>query len=129
MGEAESRITDAEWHVMEVVWAIGSATPAEVIDRVAEAQGWNHRTVRTLLSRLVEKGVLRREGDGTRSVYRAAVSRRRSVRELGSSFLKKVFDGDAASLLLHFAREAKLGPEELDRLKKRLAQERKGDES
>jgi BlaI family transcriptional regulator, penicillinase repressor len=119
MREGTSRISDAEWDVMEVVWALGSATPAEVIERVAEARGWSHRTVRTLLSRLVEKGALRREGDGARSVYRAVVSRR-SVTELGRSFLNKVFGGDSTLLLLHFAREAKVGPKELDRLKRLL---------
>jgi BlaI family transcriptional regulator, penicillinase repressor len=122
MGEGTPRISDAEWDVMEVVWELGSVTPAEVIGRVAEPRGWNHRTVRTLLSRLVEKRALRREGAGARSVYRAAVSRRRCVRDEGQSFLNKVFGGDAASLLIHFAEEAKIDPEDLERLKTFLAE-------
>ncbi|QEH36877.1 Methicillin resistance regulatory protein MecI [Aquisphaera giovannonii] len=128
MPDGEPRITGEEWHVMEVLWDRGPATPAEVIRRVAEEQGWTHRTVRTLLSRLVQKGILRREGDGTRPVYRPAVGRRQSVRELGRSFLQGSFDAGAASLLLHFAREARIGPEELDRLKKLLAQTHGDDE-
>ena len=120
MGEETPRISDAEWDVMAVIWELGAVTPAEVIDRVATARGWNHRTVRTLLARLVEKGALRREGEGTRSVYRANVSRRRCVREEGRSFLKRVFAGDAASLLVHFARDAKIGPDDLEKLRKLL---------
>jgi len=122
MGEGMPRISDAEWDVMEVVWELGSATPAEVIDRVAGPRGWNHRTVRTLLSRLVEKQALRREGAGARSVYRAAVSRRRCVKDEGRSFLNKVFGGDAALLLIHFAQEAKIDPDDLERLKTLLAE-------
>ncbi len=122
MGEGTPRISDAEWDVMEVVWERGSVTPAEVIDRVAAPRGWNHRTVRTLLSRLVEKRALRREGAGARSVYQAAVSRRRCVRDQGRSFLNKVFGGNAASLLIHFAQEAKIDPGDLERLKKLLAE-------
>jgi BlaI family penicillinase repressor len=122
MGERTPRISDAEWDVMEVVWELGSVTPAEVIDRVAGPRRWNHRTVRTLLSRLVEKRALRREGAGARSVYQAAVSRRRCVRAQGRSFLNKVFGGDAASLLIHFAQEAKIDPDDLERLKKLLAE-------
>jgi BlaI family transcriptional regulator, penicillinase repressor len=122
MGECTPRISDAEWDVMEVVWELGSVTPAEVIDRVAGPRGWNHRTVRTLLSRLVEKRALRREGAGARSVYQAAVSRRRCVRAQGRSFLNKVFGGDAALLLIHFAQEAKIDPDDLERLKKLLAE-------
>jgi len=128
MGTGTPRISDAEWDVMDVVWRLGAVTPAEVIDRVAEARGWNHRTVRTLLSRLIEKGALRRERGGRRSVYRAAISRRRCVREEGRSFLNKIFGGDAASLLVHFARDAKIGPDDLDRLKRLLEEKsREGD--
>jgi BlaI family penicillinase repressor len=128
MGAGTPRISDAEWDVMEVVWVRGSVTPAEVIDRVAEARGWNHRTVRTLLARLVEKGVLRREAEGTRPAYRAAVTRQRCVRAEGRTFLNKIFGGDAASLLVHFAREAKIGTDDLERLRRMLDEaERKGD--
>ncbi len=128
MGEGTPRISDAEWEVMEVVWELGSVTPAEVIDRVAGPRGWNHRTVRTLLSRLVGKRALRREGAGAQSVYRAAVSRRRCVRDEGRSFMNRVFGGDAASLLIHFAEEAKIDPEHLERLKKMLAETTAEDE-
>jgi BlaI family penicillinase repressor len=121
MGEGTPRISDAEWDVMEVVWELGTVTPAEVIDRVAGPRGWNHRTVRTLLARLVEKRALRREGAGAKSVYRAAVSRRRCVRDEGRSFLNRVFGGDAASLLVHFAREAKIDPDDIEGLRKLLA--------
>jgi BlaI family penicillinase repressor len=122
MGEGRPRISDAEWDVMEVVWELGSVTPAEVIDRVAGPRGWNHRTVRTLLSRLVEKRALRRGGTGGQSVYRAAVSRRRCLKDEGRSFLNRFFGGDAASLLLHFAQEAKIDPDDLERLQKFLAE-------
>jgi hypothetical protein len=66
MGESKPQISNAEWEVMEVVWALGPSTPAEIIDRVATGREWNHRTVRTLLSRLIDKGALRREEDGLR---------------------------------------------------------------
>jgi BlaI family transcriptional regulator, penicillinase repressor len=128
MGADTPRISDAEWDVMEVIWSRGVATPAEVIDRTAAARGWSHRTVRTLLSRLVEKGALRREGGGTRSIYRATVSRRRCVREEGRSFLKKVFGGDVTSLLVHFARDAKIGPDDLESLKRLLDEKSTGSE-
>ncbi len=122
MGEGTPRISDAEWEVMEVVWELGSVTPAEVIGRVAGPRGWNHRTVRTLLSRLVGTRALRRAGAGAQSVYRAAVSRRRCVRDEGRSCMNKVFGGDAASLLIHFAEEAKIDPEQVERLKKMIAE-------
>ena len=129
MGDDTPRISDAEWDVMEVVWDLGAATPAEIIDKIASARGWNHRTVRTLLSRLVEKGALLREASGTRPAYRAAVTRGRCVREESRSFLKKMFNGDVTSLLVHFARDAKVSPDEIEQLKRLLAKRSDGGES
>ncbi|HVC97382.1 MAG TPA: BlaI/MecI/CopY family transcriptional regulator [Pirellulales bacterium] len=114
------RISDAEWDVMEVVWKLGAATAANVIDELARSRDWNHRTIRTMLSRLVAKGILRREEDGQRSVYRPAISRQLCVRQEGRSFLRKIFEGDAASLLVHFARGARIGTEDLEKLRRIL---------
>ena len=57
---------------MQVVWRLGKATAAEVIAELAESTDWSHRTIRTLLGRLVEKGALATADDGNRYIYRPA---------------------------------------------------------
>ena len=116
----EAHISDAEWLVMQVVWERGAATAAEVIDTLTHATGWRHRTIRTLLSRLVDKGVLAAEAEGNRYLYRPLVARSRCVRDESQSFLKKVFGGDAAELLVHFVRGAEIPPERIEELKRLL---------
>lgn len=116
----DANISDAEWQVMEVVWSLGGAPAAAIIEELAKSTTWNHRTIRTLLRRLMEKGVLEKQGQGTGSVYRALVPRRARVRSEGRSFLRRMFQGDTTSLLLHFAREAKLPPAKLAQLRKLL---------
>ena len=49
------RISEAEHAVMEVLWDRGTATAADVSDAVGESRGWSLATVKTLLSRLVQK--------------------------------------------------------------------------
>jgi len=60
----EANISDAEWQVMEVIWPRKAATAAEVIAALAPQTGWQHRTVRTLLARLVEKDILAVTAEG-----------------------------------------------------------------
>ena len=50
------RITDAEYAVMEVLWDRPRQTAADVCEEVCTARGWSLATVKTLLSRLVQKG-------------------------------------------------------------------------
>ncbi|MDB5313541.1 MAG: blaI 3 [Gemmataceae bacterium] len=116
----EAHISDAEWQVMQVVWEREAATAAEVIAALTPSTSWRHRTIRTLLSRLVDKGVLAAEADGNRYLYRPLVTRGKCVREEGRSFLKKVFGGDAAELLVHFVRGAEIPPERIEELKRLL---------
>ena len=123
---AEVAISDAEWQVMQIIWRLGKATAADVIAKLAESKDWSHRTVRTLLGRLVEKGALEAADDGNRYLYRPLVSRQKCVRAEGRSFLKKVFAGDAAELLVHFAQDAHITPAQIDELKRLLDAKRSG---
>lgn len=119
----DPNISDAEWQVMEAAWSLGDAPAAAIIEELAKSTAWNHRTIRTLLARLVEKGVLEKHGQGAGSVYRALVPRRARVRSEGRDFLKRMFQGDTTSLLLHFAKEAKLGQAKLAQLRELLDDE------
>lgn len=121
--ERETRISDAEWVVMEALWELGEGAAGDVIRHLERSTTWNHRTIRTLLARLVEKELVGRVGDGPTFVYRPLARREACVRREGRSFLKRVFQGDPRSLLLHFAREARLGPEKLDELRRLLEDE------
>ncbi len=121
-------IADSEWEVMQVIWRLRQATAAEVIRRLTPRTGWSHRTVRTLLARLVDKGALIAEQDGHRYQYHAAVTRSRCVREAGRSFLDKVFGGDPAELLTHFVRDSEISPEQAAELKRLLDLKLKGGE-
>jgi BlaI family penicillinase repressor len=125
----EAQISDAEWQVMQVVWEKGSATAAEVIAALTPATNWRHRTIRTLLARLVDKRVLATEAEGNRYLYRALIARNRCIRDESRSFLKKVFGGDAAELLVHFVRGAEIPPERIEELKQLLDEKTSSSES
>jgi BlaI family transcriptional regulator, penicillinase repressor len=121
---AEVHISDAEWQVMQVVWKRKATTAAGVIADLAATSDWRHRTIRTLLARLVDKGVLAAQADGNRYLYRPLVSRSKCVREESHSFLQRVFGGDAGDLLVHFVRGADIAPEQIEELKRLLDEKR-----
>jgi len=119
MGEVP-RISDAEWEVMQVVWANHPITAGAVARRIATRRDWSSRTVKTLLSRLVGKGALDYEVDGKRYLYHPAVTREECVREASRSFLDRVFGGNARPALLHFVEESDLSAAEIRKLKRLL---------
>lgn len=112
----QMQISDAEWDVMEPIWERGSCTAADVIKHLSATHDWNHSTIRTLLARLVEKCALLYDVDGSRYIYRPAVTRHQCVRHESRTFLEKAFKGDVGALLAHFVSEAVLSPDQIKEL-------------
>jgi BlaI family penicillinase repressor len=118
--KSELQITDAEWEVMLSVWEADDQTPGEIIARVQPLRGRSHRTVRTLLSRLVDKGAVSVRVHGVQHLYSAAVTRDACVRAAAESFSARFFAGSLRSLLLHFVENESLSDDELMELRQRL---------
>ena len=110
-------ISDAEWQVMNAVWEGQPLTAQEVVAALASQADWAPATIKTMLHRLVKKGVLTYEAQGNRYVYRAAARRRDCVRQASRSFLQRVFEGEPAPLVAHFLRSTKLSAAEIAELR------------
>lgn len=106
---------------METLWERAPLTATEVVARLRESTGWAPNTIRTLLTRLVEKGALRAKDNasGVRE-FSPAVKREAVVRAESRTFLQRVFRGAEKPLLAHFAANARLTAEEVAELKKLL---------
>src|SRR5687768_11253163 len=93
-------ISDAEWEVMRVLWdAPGAVTANDVVAAVAGPKGWNPRTVKTLLNRLIKKGAVAFEARGKVYWYRPRVARVECVKTEARSFAARVFGGDGGAML------------------------------
>jgi len=97
------RISGAEHEVMEVLWRDSPLTAAEVHERVPAERAWSIRTVKTLLSRLLAKGILTHEEEKRRYLYRPAVARDDYVAGESRRLLDRLFDGRVTPLVAHLA--------------------------
>ena len=116
-------ISESEWSVMEALWESSPQTASELTKTLRPTMHWAENTVRTLLTRLIEKGAVKtaENSSGTRT-YLPAVKREACVRAEGESFMQRIFGGAAKPLLVHFAQNSKLTAEEVRELKKILDQ-------
>ena len=97
------RISAAEHEVMEVLWRDSPLTAAEVAERVPADKSWSIRTVKTLLSRLLAKGILDHQEEGRRYLYRPAVPRADYVAAESRRLLDRLFGGRVTPLVAHLA--------------------------
>jgi len=92
--------TEAEWKIMEVLWAGAPRTMAEITKTLEPSTGWTRHTVITLLKRMQEKGSVSVDETGSVKRYFPRVSREEASTEQTQKLLSRVFSGKA-SLLIH----------------------------
>lgn len=113
------RVSESEKLVMEILWQESPLSSTDVVNRLRE-HGWNEKTVKTFLNRLVKKDVVSFEKDGRRYLYSPIVERDDFLLSESEGFLNKVFKGDMRELLATFVQNKQLSSQELDYLKELL---------
>lgn len=115
------KISGAESQIMEALWRKGPLTPDGIVDEVGEAHGWAPGTVKTLITRLLRKKAIegRREAEGY--FYRPLLSRTDYVQSESQSLVDRLFDGEVAPLVAHFAEHRALTPKDIQVLKQLIS--------
>lgn len=117
-------LTDAELRLMEVVWKMGVATVADVVDGVAGDPPLAYSTVLTTLRILENKGYLVHSKQGRAFAYKPAVERDAARNNAIRHLLRRFFDGSAELLLLNLLESTEVSATELARLRKRIKEEK-----
>jgi BlaI family penicillinase repressor len=110
------RISDAEWQVMEVLWAAPQPLAAQDVAGALAHTGWTLATVKTLLSRLAAKGALASDADGRRFLYRAAIARADAAGQDALKLVDRLFGGRATPLVAHLAERGALSADDIAEL-------------
>ncbi len=111
-------LTNAEHRIMEVIWARGSATVAEVVEALQGKDAYT--TILTLMRILKAKGFLSTRKEGRAHVFTPRVDRDTAARKAVHQLLSKFFSGSPSELVLSFLREEELTPEELEAIKQQI---------
>ncbi|MCJ8013079.1 BlaI/MecI/CopY family transcriptional regulator [Paenibacillus sp. KQZ6P-2] len=118
------KISDAEWEVMKVLWANSPISANDVIQVLEVNKDWNPKTVRTLITRLVEKNALGYTQQGRIYLYYPLVNEDECMRYETQSFIKRIYGGALKPMLVNFLNDEKLTQEDIDELK-RILEKRK----
>jgi BlaI family penicillinase repressor len=125
MPQPNVELTQAEWTLMKTVWAHEPCTAPDVQETLAQQTGWTYSTVRTLLDRMVNKGLLAASKIRHLTVYRSAVSRQQAQRGELLYTLKHAFDGALTPMFQFLLENEELDSEELAELEKLVKARRK----
>ena len=114
-------LSDAEWKVMNAVWARSGPTSAREVHKDVSAEtGWAYTTVKTLMDRLAEKGVLAASMTRNVSWYRSRLPRGRAVATAARDLARRAFGGAVGPLVHHLVSSERLSDRDLAELRRML---------
>ena len=114
-----THISDYELELMKIIWENNnSALYAEIVEAL-ETKGyqWTKNTIITLLSRLVEKGLLKTSKTGRRNIYTSVIAAHEYQADQTVQFLNKVFEGNTKGLVAALVEKDLLSPTDYEQLK------------
>ena len=123
--DAGERISEAEHAVMEALWDRSPLTASQVCDAVCAEREWSMPTVKTLLSRLVQKEAVATEPDGRKFLYRPLIARAQYVGGESRRLVDRLFGGRAAPLFAQLAESEALSDDDLAEIEALLKEMRK----
>lgn len=116
MDQNREGLSRRERQIMDIIYARGEATAAEVVQGLPDAPSYS--AVRALLRILEEKGVLKHREEGPRYIFTPTVPREKASKSALTRVLNTFFEGSLANAVaaLVDAKDGQLPPEELRRL-------------
>ena len=110
------KISDSELEVMKVLWQAGDALPVtEIRETLQRTKGWEATTVKTLVSRLVSKGVIRQEKNKV-FYYSPLITEREYNGWATENLIRRLYNGSARELVAALVHSDGLSREDLQEL-------------
>jgi len=116
MSKPSVELTKAEWSVVKAVWENEPCSAPAIQEKLFKRTGWTYSTVRTLMDRMVAKGVLRAKKEGKLTIYNSAVTRAQAQRGELFYALKHAFNGALTPMVQCLLENHDLDADELNKL-------------
>jgi len=125
MKQTPIELTESEWAIIKAVWEGEPCTAPAIQEKLFTETRWTYSTARTLMDRMVAKGLLRAEKLGKMTSYRSAVTREQAQRGELLYTLKHAFNGALTPMVQCLIETGRLNAAELDQLEALIKSKKK----
>ncbi len=128
MATKNHELTEAEWEIIQVVWEHEPCAAPTVQEELVARKKWTYSTVKTLMDRMVTKGLLTTERIRNLMLYRSAISQQDAQRGELLRTVKRAFGGEFTPMMQFMLDSDALSRKELDDLEALIHKRRRRDE-
>ena len=113
-----SKITEAEMEIMKIIWEENKEiTTATILEKLPKENSWKTTTVMTLITRLIEKGILNVNKIGKLNNYSAKVTEEEYKAVQTDVFLDDMHNGSIRNFMATLYNSRKISKKDIADLK------------
>jgi BlaI family penicillinase repressor len=129
MAKKNYELTEAEWAIIQTVWENEPCTAPSIQELLEDRKNWTYSTVKTMMDRMVTKGLLKTERIRNLIMYRSAITKLQAQKGEVMRTIKRAFNGALTPMMQFLLDNNALSKNQLDELealiKKKRVKERK----
>lgn len=115
-----SRPTESELEILQVLWDKQSATVRDVHEELLKSKEAGYTTTLKLMQIMFEKGLVTRDSSSKTHIYQPAVSRESTQTLFLNRMIDSLFAGSSAQLVMQALGNHKASKEELEEIQRFL---------
>ena len=124
MANRNPELTEAEWAIIQAIWENEPCAVPTIQEELEARKNWHYSTVKTLMDRMVTKGLLTTEKIRNLILYRSAITRVEAQKGEIMRTVKRAFDGALTPMMQFLLDEHHLSQKQLAELERLIKKRR-----
>jgi len=116
----KAELTTGEWIIIQAVWENEPCAATTVQEIIEEKTSWSYSTVKTMMDRMVDKGLLTTKRIRNLILYSSIITRKDAQSGEILRTMKRAFDGTLTPMMQFILNNQSLSAEELIQLEQMI---------
>ncbi|MEA3225693.1 MAG: BlaI/MecI/CopY family transcriptional regulator [Planctomycetota bacterium] len=116
MSKKDLELFDSEWAILRVVWKLEPCAAPTVQEELQDQKGWAYTTVKTMMDRMVKKGLLKTQRIRNLYLYSSVVTQSQARRGEIMRTVARAFDGTLTPMMQFLIENDELSEQEYSQL-------------
>ena len=125
MKDKDSGLFESEWAILQAVWELEPCAAPMVQEALKKEKNWSYSTVKTIMDRMVNKRLLRKEKICNLHLYRSKISKTQAQRGEVMKTLKRAFNGTLTPMMQFLLNNEDIPDQELSDLEEIIKQKKR----
>ncbi len=124
MAKKNYQLTEGEWAIIQAVWDNEPCAAPKVQDELEAQKSWTYSTVKTMMDRMVTKGLLKTKRSRNLILYRSAITKIQAQKGEIRRTVKRAFNGALTPMMQFLLDNHNLSQKQLNELERLIKKKR-----